>query len=211
VEERAPLWTRFTNRLNAIVWALPSPRRLKALLSRFVYQNPPMPIATVLIAMAALEAGGVEVALMGGWGADALIGKQLRPHHDLDLIVNRDHLDKALMALYAIGFVEWFRNVSPTSFGDLQLEAVVVVRDPAMRVVDLHSMRFDRPRPALAEGTIGGRRVSCMSAELQIQANAKSRARSRRVKRRYRKNLAAATQALAAESTPRPQASDKTR
>ncbi len=211
MEERAPLWTRFTHRINVIVWALPSPRRLKALLSRLVYQNPPMPIATVLIAMAALEAGGIEVALMGGWGADALAGKQLRPHHDLDLIVNREHLDKALMALYAIGFVEWFRNASPTPFGDLELEAAVVVRDPAMRVVDLHSMRFDHPRPALAEGTIGGRRVPCMSAELQIQANAKSRARSRRVKRRYRKNLAAATQALPAESTPRAQASDKTR
>jgi hypothetical protein len=195
VEERAPLWTRFTNRLNVIVWALPSPRRLKALLSRFVYQNPPIPIATVLIAMAALEAGGVEVALMGGWGADALIGEQLRPHHDLDLIVNRDHLDKALIALSAIGFVEWFREGSPSSFGDLELESGVVVRNPAMRVVDLHSMRFDRPRPALTEGTIGGRRVTCMSAELQIQANAKSYARSRKVKKRYRANLEAATQA----------------
>jgi Aminoglycoside-2''-adenylyltransferase len=211
MQERASRWTRFTNRLNAVVWALPTPRRLKALLSRIVYQNPPMPIATVLIAMAAVEASGVEVALMGGWGADALVGEQLRPHHDLDLIVNRDHLDKALMALYAIGFVEWFRNASPMPFGDLRMESAVVVRNPAMRVVDLHAMRFDDPKPALAEGKIGGRRVTCMSAELQIQANAKSRARSRRVKRRYRKNLAAATQALAAESTPRAQVSDKTR
>lgn len=195
MEERAPLWTRFTNRLNVIVWALPSPLRLKALLSRLVYQNPPMPIATVLIAMAALEAGGVEVALMGGWGADALVGEQLRPHHDLDLIVNRDHLDKALMALYAVGFVEWFREGSPSSFGDLELENGVVVRDPAMRVVDLHSMRFDSPRPTLTEGTIGGRRVTCMSAELQIRANAKSYARSRRVRKRYKANLKAASEA----------------
>ncbi len=193
--EQASRWTRFTNRLNVVVWALPTPHRLKALLSRIVYQNPTMPIATVLIAMAALEASGVEVALMGGWGADALIGKQLRPHHDLDLIVNRDHLDKALMVLYAIGFVEWFREGSPGSFGDLELEAGVVVRDPAMHVVDLHSMRFDHSGLALTEGTIGGRRVTCMSAELQIEANAKSYARSRRVKKRYRANLEAATQA----------------
>ncbi len=195
MQDRASHWTRFTNRLNVVVWALPTPRRLKALLSRIVYQNPPIPIATVLIAMATLEASGVEVALMGGWGADALVGEQLRPHHDLDLIVNRDHLDKALMALYAIGFVEWFRDGSPSSFGDLELESGVVVRDTAMRVVDLHSMRFDRPRPALTEGTIGGRRVTCMSAELQIRANSKSHARSRRVRRRYRANLEAASQA----------------
>lgn len=201
MEERASFWTRFTNRLNVVVWALPTPRRLKALLSRIVYQNPAMPIATVLIAMAALEASGVEVALMGGWGADALIGEQLRDHRDLDLIVNRDHLDKALMALYAIGFVEWFRDVSPAPFGDLQIESAVVVRDPAMRVVDLHSMRFARPSPAMTEGTIGGRGVTCVSAELQIQANAKSHARSRRVKKRYRKNLAAATLSLHDEST----------
>jgi Aminoglycoside-2''-adenylyltransferase len=199
VGERAAGWTRFTNRLNVVVWALPTPRRLKALLSRLVYQNPPMPIATVLTAMGALEASGVEVALMGGWGADALVGEQLRPHHDLDLIVNRDHLDKALTALYAIGFVEWFRDVSPTSFGDLQLEAAVVVRDPAMRVVDLHSMRFDRSGPALAVGTIGGHRVACMSPELQIRANARSRTRSRRIRRRYEVNLEAAEQALRAD------------
>lgn len=196
MQERAPRWTRFTNRLNVVVWALPTPHRFKALLSRIVYQNPAMPIATVLIAMAALEASGVEVVLMGGWGADALAGEQLRPHHDLDLIVNRDHLDKALVALYAIGFVEWFRNVSPTPFGKLQLENVVVVRDTAMRVVDLHSMRFDRRRPALAKGRIGGRRVTCISAELQIQANAESHARSRRVRRHYQANLEAAKQAL---------------
>lgn len=194
MRERASRWTRFTNRLNVVVWALPTPRRLKALLSRIVYQNPPMPIATVLIAMAALEACGVDAALMGGWGADALVGKQLRPHHDLDLIVNPDHLDKALMALSAIGFVEWFREGSPGSFGDLELDAGVVVRDPAMRVVDLHSMRFDRSA-SLTDGTIGGRRVTCMSAELQMKANAKSYARSRRVKKRYRTNLEATTQA----------------
>ena len=199
MQERAGRWTRFTNRLNAVVWALPTPRRLKAALSRLVYQNPPMPIATVLIAMAALEASGVEAALMGGWGADALAGEQLRPHHDLDLIVNRDHLDKALTALCAIGFVEWFRNASPTPFGKLRLENAVVVRDRAMRVVDLHSMRFDRHRPALARGEIGGRRVTCISAELQIQANAESHTRSRRVRRHYRTNLAAAKQALEAE------------
>ena len=195
MRERAGRWTRLTNRLNMVIWALPSPRRLKALLSRIVYQNPAMPMATVLIAMAALEACGVEAALMGGWGADALAGEQLRPHHDLDLIVNPDHLDKALMALSAIGFVEWFRNLSPTPFGDLRMESAVVVRDPAMRVVDLHSMRFDPMGPDLTEGTIGGRRVTCMSAELQIKANAKSYARSRRVKKRYRANLETATQA----------------
>lgn len=197
--ERARLWTRVTNRLNVVVWALPTPRRFKALLSRIVYRNPPMPIAIVVIAVAALEASGVEVALMGGWGADALIGEQLRNHHDLDLIVNQDHLDNALMALYAIGFVEWFRESSPGSFGDLELETGVVVRDGAMRVVDLHTMSFDDSGLELAEGTIGGHRVPCTSPGLQIRANAKSRARSRRIKRRYRENLDAATRALQAE------------
>lgn len=207
MHERASRWTRFTNRLNILVWALPCPRRLKALLSRIVYQNPAMPIATVLIATGALEASGVEAALMGGWGADALAGEQLRPHHDLDLIVNRDHLDKALVALYAIGFVEWFRDATPMPFGDLQMESAVIVRDPAMRVVDLHAMRFGPSGPALAEGTIGGRGVTCVSAELQIEANTKSYARSRRVRKRYEGNLEAAKQALDAEAPLQPERS----
>lgn len=191
-------WYRLTNRVNVVVWALPAPRRLKALLSRIVYRNPPMPIVTTLLAVKALEAGSIVAVLMGGWGVDALVGEQLRVHHDLDLIVDHDQLDMALAMLGGLGFKEWFRNPAPAPFGKRYLEGSVVVRDEAMHVVDLHPMRLDESGPTLAEGRIGGHRVTCISAELQIQVNAgsQSHTRSRRSKRRYQANLETARRAL---------------
>jgi len=199
---RTPSRHRITNQLNIVVWALPAPRRLKALISRVVYQNPPMPIVTTVRALKALEAASIVAVLMGGWGVDALAGEQLRVHHDLDLIVDHSQLDIALMVLGALGFKEWFRNPATAPFGERQLEGSVVVRDAAMRVVDLHPMRLDDSGPTLAEGRIGGHPVTCISAELQIQVNAGSQAhtRSRRDKRRYQTNLETARRALEAES-----------
>ncbi len=34
-----------------------------------------------------LEADGIQVWLTGGWGIDALLGEQTRPHKDLDVIM----------------------------------------------------------------------------------------------------------------------------
>src|SRR2546422_5781430 len=34
-----------------------------------------------------LDGAGIEASLDGGWGVDALLGEQTRPHDDLDLIV----------------------------------------------------------------------------------------------------------------------------
>jgi lincosamide nucleotidyltransferase A/C/D/E len=34
-----------------------------------------------------LESSGITVRVDGGWGIDALIGAQTRPHGDLDLVV----------------------------------------------------------------------------------------------------------------------------
>ena len=35
----------------------------------------------------AFVAADALVWLMGGWGVDALLGRQARPHHDLDVLV----------------------------------------------------------------------------------------------------------------------------
>ena len=34
-----------------------------------------------------LETAGISVWLTGGWGIDALLGEQTRPHKDLDVIM----------------------------------------------------------------------------------------------------------------------------
>ena len=43
----------------------------------------------VLEIVAYLDAAGVRVWLDGGWGVDALLGEQTRPHKDLDIVVEQ--------------------------------------------------------------------------------------------------------------------------
>jgi lincosamide nucleotidyltransferase A/C/D/E len=51
-----------------------------------------------------LEAAGLVVWLDGGWGVDALVGRQTRPHRDLDLVIARDDLAAAQQTLASAGF-----------------------------------------------------------------------------------------------------------
>lgn len=197
MRESASHWTRFTDRLNVFVWALPVPRRVKAILSRVVYQNPPMPIATARLVLGTLGGAGVRTVIMGGWGVDALVGEQQRPHRDLDLILDHDDLENALATLRGLGFAEWFRNPAPAPFGEHGIEGdVVVMRDAAMRVVDLHPMCLAALGTSVATGSIDGREVKCVSASLQVEAHTGNRIRSRRERRRHQSNLRTAQRAL---------------
>lgn len=204
MRESASYWTRFTDRLNVLVWALPVPRRVKAVLSRAIYQNPPMPVAIALLVLGTLDAAGVETVVMGGWGIDALVGEQQRPHRDLDLILDQGKLESALAVLSGLGFVEWFRNPAPVPFGEHGIEGdVVVMRDAALRVVDLHPMCLAALGTSVATGSIDGREVRCVSADLQVEAHTGNRIRSRRERRRHLSNLRTAQRALATKDVQR--------
>lgn len=199
VGERASYRTRITDRLNVLVWGLPAPRRVKAVLSRIVYQNPPMPVSTSLLVLGTLNRAGVGTVVMGGWGVDALVGEQQRPHRDLDLILDHSDLDTALITLRRLGFEEWFRNPAPLPFVEHGKQGdVIVMRDAAMRVVDLHPMCLTGLGTSVATGSIDGREVKCVSASLQIEAHTGNRIRSRRERRRHESNLRTARRALTA-------------
>ena len=128
----------------------------------------------------ALDGAGLTVWVDGGWGVDALVGRTTRDHADLDLAIDREDLPEAQRVLEGMGF-RHDRGVEPG------LPARLVVRDEAGRQVDLHPLRFDDagdgwqqlsdegddwgryPAEGLAaSGSIGGRRVQCLSAELQV-------------------------------------------
>jgi lincosamide nucleotidyltransferase A/C/D/E len=121
----------------------------------------------------------------GGWGIDALLREETRPHRDLDLAVAREQvadcylrgdLEQARTALAALAF-EHDENVDPG------LPARLVLRDPRGRQVDFHPLLFDSdgngwqelgggrwglyPADGLAgEGAIAGRRVRCLTPAL---------------------------------------------
>jgi lincosamide nucleotidyltransferase A/C/D/E len=128
-----------------------------------------------------LELAGIEVWVDGGWGVDALVGEQTRPHGDLDLALSVANLDRAREALERHGF-QHDEAIQPG------LPARLVMRDEEGREVDFHPLAFDRagngwqqlsksgrawgcyPADDLhATGVIGGRGMRCLSPQLQFR------------------------------------------
>ena len=125
-----------------------------------------------------LEAAEVEYWVDGGWGVDALLGQQTRPHSDLDLAVRRDHAERAEKTLRPLGFSH-DRTVEPG------LPARLVLRTSSGLQVDLHPLVVDAagngwqeifdgawglyPADGLGgKGSIHGHPVACLSPELQL-------------------------------------------
>lgn len=67
----------------------------------------------MLAVLDALESVGVSVRLDGGWGVDALLARQTRPHDDLDAVIDRRDLARAQSALARLGF----QHAAPASEG----------------------------------------------------------------------------------------------
>ncbi len=138
-----------------------------------------MTARAVLDVLDALGSAGLDVWVDGGWGVDALVGEQTRPHEDLDLVVARSDLPRAEAALRPLGFAH-------AAGEEPGLPARLVLRAPDGRQVDLHPVVFDEEghgRQDLGDGTSGvypaaglagrgriaGRAVPCLTPELQLR------------------------------------------
>jgi hypothetical protein len=188
-----------TDRANALVWRMPAPRRMRVLLSQLVYRNPPMPRERALDALRALDDAGVETVLIGGWGIDALVGEQLRPHADLDLLADEDQLERAVEALAGLGFEPWNHDPAPGPIGGVHVSSAQTFRDRALRVVELHAV--DLSAVDAARGRIGTMPVPCLSAGHQLHAQ-RQMGRTWTPQRRsnQRRNLAAVAGALKSDA-----------
>jgi lincosamide nucleotidyltransferase A/C/D/E len=131
--------------------------------------------AEVVLVLDALEAAaGGPVWLEGGWGVDALAGRQTRAHRDLDVAVDARREAAVLAALERMGYaVE--TDERPT-----RVELVA----PGRGWVDVHALhlapdgsgvqtgpsgeRWVYPAECFTTGRIAGRTVGCISAEQQI-------------------------------------------
>jgi GrpB-like predicted nucleotidyltransferase (UPF0157 family) len=133
--------------------------------------------ADVLETLDRLDAAGVDWWIDGGWGVDALLGYETRPHDDLDFAVRAEDIER----LPSI-FPE-FRHVHED-----QWPSAYVLREARGLQLDFHPLEFDEegngwqpqpsgdpylwPRVALdGRGRIGGREVRCTSPEFQIEAH----------------------------------------
>lgn len=125
-----------------------------------------------------LEDAGIVTWFDGGWGVDALLGRESRSHADVDLVLDRGDLPRAIVVLREVGFRE------DTSAFPGRPARVVLAR--GFEVVDLHPVVFDEwgngwqelgnsawglyPAAGLnGVGQIGGDSVRCLTAELQVR------------------------------------------
>jgi len=123
---------------------------------------------------------GVEAWLDGGWGVDALLGEQTRPHDDLDIAIRTEDNPVLLVALEGAGF-HLYRDDGPYNY---------VMEDGRGRLLDVHMVdlsctRLDErgvevygPRGLAYEagafqgrGTVGGREVACCTAAFQVRSH----------------------------------------
>jgi lincosamide nucleotidyltransferase A/C/D/E len=123
----------------------------------------------------ALNRAGCPAWIGGGWGVDALVGHQTRPHRDLDVAVAADREVAALDALSELGYV------IETDWRPVRVEVVAITRGR----VDLHPVAFDEagdghqagldggsffyPKACFTTGGIAGRQVKCLSVEQQLR------------------------------------------
>ena len=121
----------------------------------------------------------IPVWIDGGWGVDALLGTQTRPHSDLDIIINNNDLIRLKELLISNQF-------EPC----LELDVTSIVFNSKLGLaVDVHHVNFDKrgfgifklpdgrkwPFPPSAfrgSGNIGGIFVNCLSPDAQVQCHA---------------------------------------
>ena len=123
---------------------------------------------------------GIEIWIDAGWGVDALLGKQTRPHVDLDIVLQQKDRGSVVEFLRKRGFREIPReDRRPWNF---------VMANGEGKEVDFHVIVLDDegnglygppeagegmyPADALqGRGTVDGLPVRCISPEFQIRSH----------------------------------------
>src|SRR5215207_2411618 len=130
-----------------------------------------MNAADVVELYSALDAIGVTFWIDGGWCVDALLGRETRPHEDLDIALEERHVPALRAFLEARGY----RDVPR----DDTRRWNFVLGDDHGRQVDVHAFIFDAagnvvdgiayPADSLTgTGVIAGHTVRCIAAEYAV-------------------------------------------
>ena len=126
-----------------------------------------------------LEESAIEVWLDGGWGVDALLGTQSRPHKDVDLIARVSDVARLREVLGGRGFT-LKEGAPPDSF---------VLADGLGLEVDVHAVTFDAGGNGVyrmengqdwvypaegfdGRGAVAGALVRCLSPAAQVLCHA---------------------------------------
>jgi lincosamide nucleotidyltransferase A/C/D/E len=130
---------------------------------------------TVVELLARVSAAGVDVWIGGGWGIDALLSRQTRPHRDLDLMHDLEYEPLLVSVLQESGYAETFdarpvRFVMTHTTGiELDLHPLVFATDGSARqAADDLGATFGYPAECFVTGRVLRTVVPCLSAAQQI-------------------------------------------
>ena len=93
-----------------------------------------------------LSDNGVQVWLSGGWGIDALLGRQTRPHKDLDAILLLDDMIRMKEILCNDGYVLkelWSENRWVVDGQGNRTATAFVLQDGENHEFDVHAISLD--------------------------------------------------------------------
>lgn len=131
-----------------------------------------MKAETVIELVELMKSNEIDVVIDGGWGVDALLGKQTRPHNNLDIAIPHKDVPKLRRILSEKGFSEVFRNDSR--------DCNFVLQDRNGNELDVHSYTFDEhgnniygvpylPEHLTGKGEIDGIQVKCIPPDWMIK------------------------------------------
>jgi len=139
----------------------------------------------------ALSNEGIRSWLTGGWGIDALLGVQTRPHKDLDILMLVDDVEPMRHLLAQVGYSLkelWSENAPAVDLRGTEVPTAFVLHDADNREIDAHALRFDTagnavpvwvddwglvfsPADLSGRGSIGGIPVACLSPAMQLRCH----------------------------------------
>jgi len=137
-----------------------------------------MNAAEVIRVLDTLQVARIRAGITGGWGIDALLRRETRPHGDVDLGVGAEDVDRAIEALRPLGYVLTVddrpaRVVLQSGVGHVDLHPIVWGASGAGVQSGVAGELFDYPPGSLdAEGEIAGRAVRCATPDLQLAFHA---------------------------------------
>ncbi|GLV55146.1 aminoglycoside nucleotidyltransferase [Dictyobacter sp. S3.2.2.5] len=134
-----------------------------------------MQAQNVLKIIQMLASVGVQLWLDGGWGVDALLGRQTREHSDVDVVIRLDQVGLVRRSLEDADYT-MVEDELPTRF---------VMQHTSGLSIDFHPVYFDDQGDGIQQlqdgtpfhypadgfaghGTISGVTVPCVTAEAQL-------------------------------------------
>ena len=131
-----------------------------------------MKASDVLELLQLCEENGIEIIIDGGWGVDALLGRQTRTHADLDIALEHKYVPKLRQLLEARGYKDIPRDDTK--------EYNFVMGDNKGHEIDFHSFTFDAEgnnifgvkyplESLMGVGKIGEHPVKCISPEWMVK------------------------------------------